>query len=259
MRYNAAIMNEQAIRPPVYLSIVAPAYNESENMPQLIAEAAEAGRAVGKDFEIVIANDASDDGTAEVLAELMREHPPLRVLDMQDRSGQSAALEAALRASRGKFIATLDADLQNDARDIPRLLEIIERGEADYVNGWRRRRKDTGLRRLVSKWGNRFRNGVTRETIRDSGCGLKVFRAECVERVKLFHGGHRFFATLVRMEGWRVTEVEVGHRPRTAGTAKYGFWDRFFKVLRDAVGVRWLQSRTVVWRASERRRPDVRR
>ncbi len=239
----------------IYLSIVAPAFNEAENMPQLIAESAAAGRATGRSWEIIIANDDSDDGTGEALARLMDEVPQLRVLDMQKRSGQTAALEAALRAARGRYIATLDADLQNDPADIPRLLKLVEAGECDYVNGWRKARNDSGLRLIVSKYGNRFRNRVTRETINDSGCGLKVFRRECIERMRLFNGAHRFFATLVRMDGWRVLEVPVNHRPRTAGVAKYGFWDRFFKVLRDARGVRWLQDKTVLWQADERRRP----
>ena len=236
----------------VYLSVVAPAYNEAENLPQLISESAEACRRIGKSWEIIIANDGSDDGTSAVLDKLMAEVPQLRVLDMQERSGQSAALDAALRAARGRYIATLDSDLQNDPADIPRLLRLIEDDECDCVNGWRRDRKDTGLRRIVSRYGNRYRNWMTRETIRDSGCGLKVFRRECIGRMKLFDGGHRFFATLVRMDGWRVREVAVHHRPRRAGTGKYGFWDRFFKVLCDAAAVRWMLNRTVVWKARER-------
>ena len=247
-------MKNQACDSKVYLSVVAPAYNEVENLPQLIAESTEACRRIGKNWEIIIANDGSDDETSTVLDELMAETPQLRVLDMQQRSGQSAALDAALRAAGGKYIATLDSDLQNDPADIPRLLAMVESDQCDCVNGWRKDRKDTGLRRIVSRCGNRFRNWMTRETIRDSGCGLKVFRRECIERIRLFDGGHRFFATLVRMDGWRVQEVVVHHRPRTMGTAKYGFWDRFFKVLCDAAAVRWLQNRTVPWKAVERRR-----
>ena len=238
----------------IFISIVAPAFNEAENLPQFIDESVKAGQALGKDFEIIIANDDSDDETPAVLDKLMAEVPQLRVLDMKKRSGQTAALDATLRAAKGKYIATLDADLQNDPADIPKLVEILEADKADYVNGWRRSRKDKGWRLLVSKYGNKFRNYVTRETICDSGCGLKVFRRECVDRMKLFNGGHRFFATLVRMEGYRVTEVEVNHRPRTAGVAKYGFLDRFFKVIRDAFAVRWMQDKIVLWQAEERKR-----
>lgn len=238
----------------IFISIVAPAFNEAENLPQLIDESVKAGQAMGKSFEIIIANDDSDDDTPAVLDKLLSQTPQLRVLDMKKRSGQTAALDATLRAARGKYIATLDADLQNDPADIPRLVEILEADQADYVNGWRRSRKDKGWRLLVSKYGNKFRNYVTRETIQDSGCGLKVFRRECVDRMKLFNGGHRFFVTLVRMEGYRITEVEVNHRPRTAGVAKYGFLDRIFKVIRDAFAIRWMQSKIVLWQAEERKR-----
>jgi dolichol-phosphate mannosyltransferase len=237
---------------PIYLSIVAPAYNEAENLPQLVAESVEAGEATGKPFEIVLADDCSDDGSGEVLERLRAETPLLRVLDMRERSGQSFALAAALTAARGQYIATLDADCQNDPRDIPRLLKILEAGQCDYINGWRKDRQDTGFRRLISRWGNAFRNCMTRETIHDSGCGLKVFRRECIERLKLFDGGHRFFVSMVRMEGFRVAEEVVRHRPRRRGVAKYGFLDRFFKVLRDAVAVRWMQNHTRPWKASER-------
>lgn len=238
----------------IFISIVAPAFNEAENLPQLIDESVKAGQAMGQGFEIIIANDDSDDDTPAVLDKLLSQTPQLRVLDMKKRSGQTAALDATLRAARGKYIATLDADLQNDPADIPRLVEILEADQADYVNGWRRSRKDKGWRLLVSKYGNKFRNYVTRETIQDSGCGLKVFRRECIDRMKLFNGGHRFFVTLVRMEGYRITEVEVNHRPRTAGVAKYGFLDRIFKVIRDAFAIRWMQSKIVLWQAEERKR-----
>jgi glycosyltransferase involved in cell wall biosynthesis len=239
----------------IHLSIVAPAYNEAENLPQLVAESIEAGRAVGEPFEVVITNDASTDGTDEVLDHLRAEHTALRVVDLLANAGQSAALDAAIRAARGQYIATLDADCQNDPADIPQLLKLITAGELDLVNGWRADRQDAGWRLIVSKYGNGFRNWMTRETIHDSGCGLKVFRAECYARVRMFHGYHRFFATLVRMDGWRVGEARVNHRARTRGVAKYGFFDRFFKVLRDAVAVRWMQDKTVLYQTCERTAP----
>ncbi len=125
------------------------------------------------------------------------------------------------------------------------------------VNGWRKDRKDSLMRRVCTKLGNTLRNWITRDDIRDSGCGLKVFRRECIGRMKFFNGMHRFFATLVKMEGYRVREVPVNHRYRIAGQAKYGFWDRFFKVIRDARAVRWMQSRSVLWQAEEWQRPKA--
>ncbi len=238
------------------LSIVAPAYNEVENIDAFVDECLQAGRETGGRFEILVADDASTDGTRERLRRRMAEVPELRVLEMVENSGQSAALEACLRAAAGRYIATLDADLQNDPADIPRLVKILQSGAADYINGWRKNRQDAGWRLLVSKYGNAFRNWVTRESIHDSGCGLKVFRRECIERVKLFNGSHRFFVSLVRMEGWRIREEVVNHRPRTAGVAKYGFFDRFFKVLRDAFAVRWMQNHVVTWKSREVLRTD---
>jgi len=236
---------------PVYLSVVAPAFNEVENLPQLVAEISGALSDLGRPWEAVIADDHSTDQTPQVLRELMGEYPQLRVLSLRRRSGQTAALDAALRAARGAYIATLDSDLQNDPGDIPRLLELITSGRCDMVNGWRKDRKDPRLRLISTKLGNAVRNWLTHDKIKDSGCGLKVFRRECIARIKLFNGTHRFFATLVGMEGYRVMEVPVCHRPRVAGEAKYGFWNRFFKVLRDAVAVRWMRSRTVLYEAKE--------
>ena len=237
-----------------YLSVVAPAFNEAENLPQFVEEISEALTGLEERWEIVIADDESTDDTKDVLRLLMGKHPELRVLSLRRRSGQTAALDAALRAAGGRFIATLDSDLQNDPKDIPRLLDMVASGECDMVNGWRKDRRDPLLRRITTKFGNALRNRLTHESIMDSGCGLKVFRRECIGRVKLLNGMHRFFATLVRMDGYRVTEVPVNHRPRLAGKAKYGFWNRFFKVIRDALGVRWMQSRTVLYEADEWRR-----
>jgi glycosyltransferase involved in cell wall biosynthesis len=235
----------------IYISVAAPVFNEEENLPALVKEIADALQPLGKPWEIVLTNDDSDDDSPGVLQTLMVEYPQLRVLSLAQRSGQTAALDAALRACRGQYIATLDADLQNDPADIPRLLEMITADRCDMVNGWRKDRKDPAMRLVSTKIGNWLRNRLTREDIHDSGCGLKVFRRECIQRMKLFNGMHRFFATLVKMEGYRVEEVPVHHRPRVAGVAKYGLWNRVFKVLRDAVAVRWMQDRTVLYDAHE--------
>jgi glycosyltransferase involved in cell wall biosynthesis len=240
----------------VYLSVVAPAYNEAENVGPLVAEVAEALASLGRPWEIIITNDASQDATADVLRRLMREHGQLRVLSMRRRSGQTAAVDAALRAARGRFVATLDADRQNDAHDIPRMLAHLEAGECDMVNGWRKDRNDPWLRLISTRIANGVRNWLTHERIHDSACGLKLFRRECLARLKLYNGMHRFMPTLVRMEGYRVLEVPVNHRPRTAGVAKYGVWNRVFKALRDAFAIRWMQSRIVLWQADEWGRDD---
>jgi glycosyltransferase involved in cell wall biosynthesis len=237
----------------VHLSVVAPAHNEAENLPRLLAEIAAALAPCAYRWEVLITDDASTDGTAAVLRDLRRQHPQLRVLSMRHRSGQTAAVDAGLRHARGTFIATLDADLQNDPADIPRLLELLQSQpqQCGFVNGWRANRHDPWIRLVSTRVANRVRNWLTHEQIHDSGCGLRVFRRECIARLKLFNGMHRFLPTLVKMEGYEVIEVPVNHRPRTAGKAKYGVLNRLFKALRDAFAVRWMQQRVLHYECQE--------
>jgi glycosyltransferase involved in cell wall biosynthesis len=241
----------------IHLSVVAPAYNEADNLEPLVREIVEAVAPLGKRYEIILVDDGSTDGSPEVLRALMREVPALRVLAMERNSGQTAALDAGLRAARGTFVATLDADRQNDPAEIPRLLAMLEADECDMATGWRARRNDPWLRRVSTKIANGVRNRLTRERIHDSACGLKVLRRECFAGLKLFNGMHRFLPTLVKLEGWRVAEVPVHHRPRAAGNAKYGVWNRVFRALRDCLAVRWMQRRTTRYRITEWERDDV--
>ena len=235
----------------VYLSIVAPAYNEAENVQRLVSEVSAAAASLGQPWELLIVNDCSADETPAVLRRMMGQCPQLRVISLRRRSGQTAALEAGLRAARGRYIGTLDADLQNDPRDIVRLLPHIVEGECDMINGWRKSRNDPWLRLVSTRIANGVRNWLTHETIHDSACGLKIFRRQCIARVKLFNGLHRFIPTLIRMEGFRVLELPVNHRPRTAGVAKYGLWNRVFRALRDAFAIRWMQSRKITYQSEE--------
>ena len=235
----------------IYLSVVAPAHNESENLPQLLAEIAKALAALQHPWEIIIVDDSSTDDTSRLLRELKKKYAQLRVLSLQNRSGQTAALDAGLRRARGAFIATLDADLQNDPADIPRLLEILVSKPCGFVNGWRADRQDPWIRLVSTRVANSVRNWLTHERIHDSGCGLRVFRRECVDRLKLFNGMHRFLPTLVKMEGFEVVEVPVNHRPRIAGKAKYGVFNRLFKALRDCLAVRWMQRRMLRYECRE--------
>ncbi len=237
-----------------FLSVVAPAYNEMDNLPRLLDEIAAALSKFEHSWEVIITDDASTDGTAVVLKDLHAKHPQLRVLSMQQRSYQTAALDAGLRRARGRFIATLDSDLQNDPADIPRLLDILQSQSCDFVNGRRVNRKDPWIRLVSARIANDVRNWLTHEQIHDSACGLKVFRRECIGRLKLYNGMHRFLPTLVKLEGYRVMEVPVNHRPRTAGKAKYGVFNRVFKALRDAFAVRWMQQRTIRYKCRKRER-----
>jgi glycosyltransferase involved in cell wall biosynthesis len=198
---------------------------------------------------------AVDDGsTDDSLAELKRlkgAHPELHIVAFDRNAGQSAAFVAGFRAARGRAIVTLDADLQNDPADVPALLAELERSGAACVAGYRANRRDTPWKRLQSRIANGVRNWLTAETIRDTGCSLKAFRADAVRALPAINGMHRFLPTLIRRDGGLVTEVPVSHRPRRFGTTKYGMWNRVFRALRDAFGVRWLLRRALRYRVRE--------
>jgi dolichol-phosphate mannosyltransferase len=231
------------------ISLVIPVYNEEENLPVLHGEIQEAMAGVDRPYEVIYVDDGSTDRSPAVLSDLARQDPRVRILRQRRNSGQSAALDAGFRFARGEVIVTLDADLQNDPADIPRLLERI--GEHDVVSGVRARRQDSWVRRVSSRIANGIRNRVTHESVTDVGCTLRAARAEYLRRIPVFNGMHRFLPTLLRMEGARVTEVPVNHRPRLHGEPKYNIRNRIWRALLDLFGVRWLQTRWVDRRISE--------
>src|SRR6266704_1430147 len=198
---------------PLELSLVIPVYNERENLPVLVGEIDQALAGRAERYEIV----AVDDGST----------------------------------ARGRVIVTLDADLQNDPADIPTLLAELERSGAAAVAGYRVDRRDSGWKRLQSRIANGVRNRLNRETVRDTGCSLKAFCADALRTLPLFNGMHRFLPTLIRMQGGRVSEVPVRHRPRRFGRTKYGMWNRVFRSLADAFAVRWMQRRALRYRIRE--------
>lgn len=235
--------------PEPWLSVVVPAYNEEANLRILHREVAEALADLAEPWELVWVDDGSRDGSLAVMRELAAADPRVRVVALDGNRGQTAALEAGFQRARGAVIATLDADLQNDPADLPRLLAGLE--EADVVNGVRQGRRDSRVRLWSSRIANAFRNWATGESVTDVGCSLRVMRAEHVRRIKLFRGMHRFLPTLLRMEGARVTELPVSHRPRVHGMSKYGIGNRLFSGLRDVFAVRWMQSRALRYRVKE--------
>src|SRR5688572_26089525 len=236
---------------PPYLSLVIPAYNEQENIPTLLRRVEGALVQLGRPFEVIVIDDGSTDDTPRLLAEAMREKPWLRVLRMVRNSGQSAAFEAGFAAARGEVIATIDADLQNDPEEIPRLAPMLDERNVDMITGWRKERQDSAFRRWQSRQANRIRNWITGETVQDSASSLKVYRAHAIKGIKLFRGAHRYFPTLVKMRGYTVYETPVKHSHRFAGTAKYGFGNRAFVGIFDLFGVRWMKKRHLRYQAEE--------
>lgn len=240
------------------LSVVVPLYNERDNLEPLCAEIERAldGRI---DYELVLVDDGSSDGSDEVLAVLSRDRPRLRVVSHQRNLGQSAALCTGIRAARGELIATLDGDLQNDPADIPRLLAELRAAPAGVermIAGNRIRRRDGWLRRVSSRVANAVRAAVLADGCPDTGCSLKLFRRERFLELPQFDHMHRFLPALFADRGVEVVNVAVGHRPRRAGRSKYGLGNRLMVGIVDLLGVRWLIKRSIHQRAARRRQPD---
>ena len=225
------------------LSVVFPIYNEEENIPILLEEIARALGGHPWTYEIVAVDDGSSDRSLAVLHEQQAKYPNLRVLTFAKNSGQTAALDAAWRGARGRLVVSLDADLQNDPADIPAMMRKLEEKDVDMVIGVRVNRQDTWARKMQSRIGNGVRNWITRDSITDTGCSLKLVKREAIDRVHLYTGMHRFLPTLVRLEGYKVVEMPVNHRARQFGVSKYGAMNRAFRGLADCLAVRWMGKR----------------
>jgi dolichol-phosphate mannosyltransferase len=233
-----------------HYSAVIPVFNEEGNIEPLARGIKETLEPRGVPFEIIFVDDGSHDGTLEILRRLHMEDPRVRYIRLDTNCGQSTALWAGLREARGKVIITMDGDLQNDPHDIPLLLDKI--GPFDVATGWRKERRDPWLKRVSTKIANWVRDLVTMEQIRDTACGFKAFKRECLEAIIPFDGLHRFLPTLFRMRGFRVCEVPVPHYPRKYGRSKYNIRNRLLRGVMDMWGVRWLKKRRISYEVEER-------
>ena len=234
--------------PEPEISVVIPAYNERENVVPLFDELREALARVGRSYEIVLVDDGSRDGTAEWAVREAAHDPRVVAVLLAGNHGQSAAIAAGLGHARGAVIVTLDADLQNDPADLPRLLNALE--SADVVSGVRAERQDGWRRRISSRIANGVRRGVLGDPLTDIGCSFKAYRREALVGIPLFTGAHRFLPALCMFRGARLVEIPLSHRPRRHGESKYGVGNRLWRGLYDLIGVRWLKSRML--RYSER-------
>ena len=238
--------------PSLRFSLVVPIYNEEENVQNLLAEVEQVLVPHGP-FEALLVDDGSKDKSLERMREWKRQRSAhwLRIVVLQKNSGQSAAVMAGVEQARGPIVTTMDGDMQNDPRDLPAMVARVQAGECDAVVGVRRKRQDTFTRRMSSKIGNGVRNWLTGDRVTDAACGIKAIRREYWLRAPKFVGMHRFMATLVKYLGGTVVEVDVNHRPRAAGTAKYGIGNRIWKGLRDCFAMRWLRTRMLMHRVKE--------
>jgi glycosyltransferase involved in cell wall biosynthesis len=234
------------------LSIVVPCHNEEGNLPLLVESIDRALAPLDTSYEIIITDDRSSDRSWQVLQQLAAGNSRVRGQRMRENCGESAASWAGMRAARGCYIVTMDADLQNDPADLPRFLEAL--GQADCVCGTRvesRGKGDNIIRILSSRVANRVRNALSGEDISDAGCTYRAFRRECIGNLKFFRGMHRFLPTLFKIEGFTVVEIPVANNPRLYGSAHYGVWNRLFASFYDLLAVRWMKSRMIDYQIEE--------
>ena len=221
---------------PEYSTVI-PVYNEKESLPVLWEELRRVFDDLARPYEVIFVDDASSDGSQDFLDDLARRHPGrVRVIHLAQRSGQSSAMRTGLSRAEGKIVFTLDADLQNDPADVPRMLEKMKEGY-DVVCGWRKARSDKPLKTFLSKLGNVLQRLLTGLAVHDVSCTLRTYRKECLERITLSREGmHRFIPLSLSLQGFRVGEIVAHHRPRSFGATKYGH-QRIFRVVIDFFSV----------------------
>jgi glycosyltransferase involved in cell wall biosynthesis len=227
-------------RPTLDLSVIVPVLDEVDSVEELHASLTEVLGSSGLEYEVIVVDDGSTDGTDRVLADLAAADPRLKVIELRRNFGQTAAMSAGFDHARGAVIVPMDGDLQNDPADIPRLLTKLDEGY-DLVSGWRRNRHDTFIRRFPSRVANWLIGAVTGVKLHDYGCTLKAYRAEIAKEIRLYGEMHRFLPALASMMGARIVEIPVTHHARRHGKSKYGV-RRTFKVLLDLLTVRFLSS-----------------
>lgn len=221
------------------ISIVVPAFNEVENIAHLHQEIVTVCNDK-YDFEIIIVDDGSTDGTQAVLKKLS----PIKYILFRRNFGQTAAMDAGIKHASKEYIVTLDGDGQNDPAEIPRLLAHLEEHDLDVVSGWRKKRNDSSMKKIVSRGANILRKVLIHDGIHDSGCTLKIYKRECFEQINLYGEMHRFIPAILKIKGFLIGEIEVNHRPRTLGTSKYN-WRRTFKGFVDMISV-WFWNKYAV-------------
>jgi glycosyltransferase involved in cell wall biosynthesis len=226
------------------LSVIIPAYNEEENVAILFKELTNVLRTLNRDYEIIFVDDCSTDATYQRLSELHEQDAHLKIIKFRKNFGQSAAMKAGFDYAQGNLVVTLDADLQNDPHDIPHMLEKIESENYDVVCGWRYNRRDPFIKKISSRFANRFRTCLTGETIHDSGCTLRVYRREAVRDIELYGELHRYIPALLLWKGYRIGEAKTNHRVRAWGKTKYNM-ERFAKGFLDLLVITFWQKYSV--------------
>jgi glycosyltransferase involved in cell wall biosynthesis len=227
-------------------SLVIPFKDEEKNIEPLVVEIEEVMQKLGVSWELICVDDGSIDQTASILKNLAATRSYMRLLSFDKNYGQSSAFAAGFAAAVGTFVITLDGDGQNDPADIPLLIAVAQ--EYDLVCGWRKERRDTWQKKSISLFSNAIRSRLCADGMHDTGCSLKVYRAECLKKIKLYQGMHRFLPALFKIEGWRVKEVIVSHRERKSGKTKYHLFNRSLGPILDMFVVCWMRRRHLRYR-----------
>ena len=235
--YNEIITQ---IMQPTQVSIVIPVYNEAENVDPLHKEVLEVCEKEGYTYEIIFIDDGSTDATISQIKTLS----PVKLIRLRKNFGQTAAMDAGIKAAQYPLIITMDGDRQNDPSDIPRLISHLTKNGFDIVSGWRKDRKDPILKKFISRGANKLRKYLINDGIHDSGCSLKIYKKECFHRVHLYGEMHRFIPAILKIKGFRVGEIPVNHRPRIAGVTKYNM-KRTIKGFIDMISVWYWQKYAV--------------
>ena len=224
-------------------SVVIPAKNEEDNLEQLTKEIYNVMNDISPHWEMIIVNDASTDATLDIAKKLRQTRSFLRIINLPQNLGEAGALYTGFQYAKGNTVISIDADLQNDPKDIPLLIEKSH--HYDLVCGWRQRRYDVWYKRLISPIANAIRSRFCKDIIHDTGCTLRVYNREKLSKIKMYKGMHRFIAALFVAEGFSVTEVPVNHRPRFGGTSKYNLFNRGPSLIIDMLAVKWIQKRHI--------------
>lgn len=226
------------------LSVVIPIYNEAGNIEPLIAELSGVLRKLNASSEILCINDASTDGSLEVLRNLRSDYPELSIISHRINSGESAGQATGFANARGNVIITMDGDMQNDPADIPAFLNVLK-GDVACVCGIRKIREDDAVRRISSLIANKFRNFMTKDAVSDAGCTFRAIRRSALREIVVFNGMHRFLPSLLRAQSFRVEEIPINHRPRFSGKSKYGIGNRLWRGILDCFAMRWFKTRAL--------------
>ena len=224
------------------LSIVIPLYNEMESLKELHNEICRVCEDSNIPFEVIYIDDGSTDGSFKVLEQIHEGDPRTKIIQLRKNFGKSDALSAGFSHAKGEMVVTMDADLQDDPNEIPKLMAKLDEGY-DLISGWKRKRRDPLSKRLPSKFFNRVTSLLTGIRIHDFNCGLKIYRRETVESVNVYGELHRYIPALAKWEGFRIGEIEVNHRVRKYGKTKYGL-SRFFRGALDLITVMFLSRYT---------------